>query len=221
MYYLQSRYYDPVVGRFVNGDEVAFLMFSNSHLFVYCNNNPINREDKFGYCCTPTLPEAVVKPTVNDFKINFSLSQIKIRLPWLAALILGVVFLAIRIALIRGDIRGIHTLTNYLPITVAMTVTYYVPLTAIAELVSAVCNITSVVMVVSTLIGVATAGITGGLSALLEPVLKLIFVELGKALLSYATPSIYDIVQMISHSVLYQQGCFYCFKLIGGASIQF
>ena len=50
LYYLMSRYYDPVVGRFINedallggkGDILAY------NLFAYCSNNPITRCDCFG-----------------------------------------------------------------------------------------------------------------------------------------------------------------------------
>ncbi len=53
MYYLQSRYYDPVVGRFVNGDDALILATSKSiisyNLFSYCNNDSINEKDNSGY----------------------------------------------------------------------------------------------------------------------------------------------------------------------------
>ena len=52
LYYLQSRYYNPVVGRFVNADESEFLTLDmttlNCNLFVYCLNNPIKNVDYFG-----------------------------------------------------------------------------------------------------------------------------------------------------------------------------
>ena len=46
LYYLQSRYYDPEIGRFINADgfvttDVLGLLSSN--MFVYCENNPISR----------------------------------------------------------------------------------------------------------------------------------------------------------------------------------
>ena len=52
MYYLQSRYYDPAVGRFVNADDVRFVFIKNDILnlnqFTYCKNNPIYYFDQLG-----------------------------------------------------------------------------------------------------------------------------------------------------------------------------
>ena len=50
LYYLQSRYYDPVVGRFINADNQlsASSDVTGMNLFVYCGNNPINRYDPTG-----------------------------------------------------------------------------------------------------------------------------------------------------------------------------
>ncbi|MBQ4119512.1 MAG: RHS repeat-associated core domain-containing protein, partial [Clostridia bacterium] len=52
LYYLQSRYYDPVVGRFVNGDMPEIAVFEQSvlghNLFGYCNNSPILSADYLG-----------------------------------------------------------------------------------------------------------------------------------------------------------------------------
>ena len=51
-YYLQSRYYDPTVGRFLNADDTDYLGISDTaigwNLFAYCENNPVNSNDKFG-----------------------------------------------------------------------------------------------------------------------------------------------------------------------------
>ena len=51
LYYLQSRFYDPVIGRFLNWDGFVstgqgFLGFN---MFVYCLNNPVNLHDPTGY----------------------------------------------------------------------------------------------------------------------------------------------------------------------------
>ena len=52
LYYLITRYYDPVVGRFLNADDVQYVArdaFLYSHnLFAYCLNDPVGRVDKEG-----------------------------------------------------------------------------------------------------------------------------------------------------------------------------
>ena len=51
LYYLQSRYYDPVVGRFINADaKIAGVSDSvqGFNLFAYCFNNPVNMQDENG-----------------------------------------------------------------------------------------------------------------------------------------------------------------------------
>ena len=53
LYYLQSRYYDPQVGRFIKSDipEMMLLQIekaTGTNLFAYCNNNAINGSDPMG-----------------------------------------------------------------------------------------------------------------------------------------------------------------------------
>lgn len=57
LYYLQSRYYNPEWGRFLNCDDTAILLATqgethNANLFAYCANNPVNRVDYTGYLQT-------------------------------------------------------------------------------------------------------------------------------------------------------------------------
>jgi len=52
LYHLNSRYYDPVTGRFINADTTNVLGNSDvvgSNLFAYCGNNPISEYDPSGY----------------------------------------------------------------------------------------------------------------------------------------------------------------------------
>ena len=60
LYYLQSRFYDPVVGRFINADGYVstgqgILGFN---MFTYCLNNPANRIDPTGYRSAAAFREA-------------------------------------------------------------------------------------------------------------------------------------------------------------------
>ena len=49
LYYLQSRYYDANIGRFINSDEAVNVIYDMHNLFTYCANNPINMIDINGY----------------------------------------------------------------------------------------------------------------------------------------------------------------------------
>ena len=54
LYYLSSRYYNPVWGRFINADTAAVVAASpdkanwDKNLFAYCDNDPVSRKDDGG-----------------------------------------------------------------------------------------------------------------------------------------------------------------------------
>ena len=52
-YYLQSRYYDPEIGRWINADDTAYLGADGTplsyNLFAYCKNNPVMGYDPTGH----------------------------------------------------------------------------------------------------------------------------------------------------------------------------
>ncbi len=50
LYYLQSRYYNPEMGRFINADSYASTGqgILGNNMFAYCNNNPANMSDPTG-----------------------------------------------------------------------------------------------------------------------------------------------------------------------------
>ncbi len=53
LYYLNSRYYDPETGRFINADDIGVLskttnVFNGLNLYSYCFNNPVSAIDEDG-----------------------------------------------------------------------------------------------------------------------------------------------------------------------------
>ena len=53
LYYLNSRYYDPQICRFINADDISILsqgkdFFNGLNLYAYCGNNPVMFIDTFG-----------------------------------------------------------------------------------------------------------------------------------------------------------------------------
>ena len=58
LYYLQSRYYDPKVSRFINPDAFATTDADgvlSANMFAYCENNPVIKEDPTGDIALTTL----------------------------------------------------------------------------------------------------------------------------------------------------------------------
>ena len=58
-YYLQSRYYDPALGRFINADSYGSTGqgFLGYNMFAYCNNNPVLCADPSGFVCVCVVLE--------------------------------------------------------------------------------------------------------------------------------------------------------------------
>ena len=51
LYYLNSRYYDPAIGRFLNADDISYIQpteINGLNLFAYCGNNPVMYTDPSG-----------------------------------------------------------------------------------------------------------------------------------------------------------------------------
>ena len=67
LYYLQSRYYDAGVGRFVNADsaDVLFAMNDTSayNLYNYCDNDPTVRQDHSGFLASILINAAFAAVT--------------------------------------------------------------------------------------------------------------------------------------------------------------
>ena len=63
LYYLMSRYYDPLYGRFLNADGLEYLdpeTVGGLNLYAYCNCNPVMYVDPTGTIATLTLISIIV-----------------------------------------------------------------------------------------------------------------------------------------------------------------
>ena len=63
-YYLQSRYYDPAVKRFINADAMCSTGqgLTGTNMFSYCNSNPVVYSDHSGLA---SAPEEILSEIVN------------------------------------------------------------------------------------------------------------------------------------------------------------
>jgi len=79
LYYLQSRYYNPIVGRFVNADDAEYLNAIDNpvtfNLFFYCNNIPISHADFNGELLTAILVGIAIGAIVGGLA-GYGLSRI-------------------------------------------------------------------------------------------------------------------------------------------------
>ena len=68
LYYLQSRYYDPETGRFVNGDNIVPRLpdtMQDYNLYAYCADDPVNNDDPTG-----DIRKKVTIQNVSDYLIG-------------------------------------------------------------------------------------------------------------------------------------------------------
>ena len=74
LYYLNSRYYDPVVGRFVNADGMISgnTGLQNTNMYQYCLSNPLNFKDQTG-CWAASIGGTVNATFIFGISVTWSL----------------------------------------------------------------------------------------------------------------------------------------------------
>ena len=65
LYYLNARYYDPSIGRFISPDVLSILdetkgQINGLNLYMYCNDNPVNKYDPNGHMAIPNWLKLVI-----------------------------------------------------------------------------------------------------------------------------------------------------------------
>ena len=79
LYYLQSRYYDPEIGRFINEDQ-AYCLGTNGtvlgyNIFAYCENEPVARADLCGYAWRAVITAVYVENNFLHYFYNKKMSK--------------------------------------------------------------------------------------------------------------------------------------------------
>ena len=91
LYYLQSRYYDPEIGRFINADDAGTLGANGEilsyNLFAYCLNNPVSGYDPTGYWNWGGVLAGLAIAAVGVFAIAVTLASCGAAAPAASALV--------------------------------------------------------------------------------------------------------------------------------------
>ena len=100
-YYLNSRYYDPTVGRFLSPDTIlgANGGLQGYNLFAYCNNNPVMFVDPSGNFAT-AVQNAIIQAARDALQATSSNPQMSLAAG--SVLVTGLL-----VALFGGDIADI------------------------------------------------------------------------------------------------------------------
>ncbi len=72
-YYLQSRYFDPLMGRFISADSQINPEVNGGNVFTYASNNPVNQTDPDGHFSR----EQIFKAISNTIKVINTIIKIK------------------------------------------------------------------------------------------------------------------------------------------------
>ena len=80
LYYLQSRYYNPEWGRFLNADGYITGVSIGNNLYAYCCNNPINYYDPYGEIA---VTSSMLLLLLGIAMGAYMLSQVDVDLSWI------------------------------------------------------------------------------------------------------------------------------------------
>lgn len=185
MYYLQSRYYDPEVGRFINCDDVNYIGYSDTansyNAFAYCENDP-----------------------VNSWNYNGNLA---FRLRWQWTVAIGTLFTLVRVLGISLDIKGINKITNNKIHTALTTALVYSKYYISAEIISFISKTSFAIAMLSTIINLITFMITGPSGSIIKNILFLVA--------SYYIPGLATSIKMIYFGLKMHRGCTLSFGRYG------
>ena len=123
LYYLSTRYYDYVTGRFISPDDLSYLGANGDilsyNLYAYCSNNPIMFTDPSGHSIIAVIAALVVAGTIIGAVASGTIAYYNAKESGgdgdelLQTTIEG----AVKGALIGGTVSGIASICGYIIVT--------------------------------------------------------------------------------------------------------
>jgi len=113
LYYLNSRYYNPEWGRFINVDEVSGEIGNvmSHNMYLYAVNNPINYEDDNGDW--PKWLKTVAKVAVGVAVIAASTAVVSVTAPAMVAIFaVGAVKTALTVGAVSATYRALNSVAS-------------------------------------------------------------------------------------------------------------
>ena len=116
LYYLNSRYYDPAMRRFINADDPEIIDGGNDHilennLFAYCFNNPVNMTDDTGYL--PKWATNLVKVGIGALAIGIGVAVTAVTGGAAAPVLVASLKIAVTSAAIGAAVRAGTSAVNH------------------------------------------------------------------------------------------------------------
>ena len=119
LYYLQTRYYDPETGRFINADNVALAVelglneLNGLNLYSYCFNNPVNEFDKDGLWSWKKFWKGLGLIALGIAAVLVSVATLGAGTPLAISIVAGVTIAAGTLTTVNGISTVIEAGTNY------------------------------------------------------------------------------------------------------------
>jgi len=210
MYYLQSRYYDPEICRFINADDVHFLRLNNN-AFAYCENNPVIETDSNGQS---NILSKLKKIQSKYLKPLFTKNGIKIVLDRKATIALGIVFLMGRLlGSYAFDISSIKRITKDKIARVIITALPYGSGYITCDILSVIMKTAWINAIMTLILSFTASVVTGGSSIIVSTLLSFVF--------SYYIPPIFRSLQMVAYALTKSWRSELTLSIISGTSVRF